>query len=86
MGVTLQVLSHTGTVENFGRLVSTQSFAASSGFHSTLFHVRLGISRQFLPNVLMAQWETGRVWFAPLRMSVVVTGYRGGMCHRDGRC
>lgn len=69
MGVTLQVLSHTAAaVPNFGRQASTQSFAAGSGFHSVLFHVHLGISRQFLLNVLMAQTEPGRVSFALLGM------------------
>lgn len=63
MCVTLQVLSHTpATVPNFGRQVSTQSFAAGSGFRSALFHVPLGISRQFLLHVLMAQTGTGGVW------------------------
>lgn len=62
--MTLQVLPHTAaTVPNFGRQVSTQSFAALSGFHSALFHVLLGISRQFLLNVPMARTEPGGVWY-----------------------
>lgn len=70
----------------FGRQVSTQSFAAGSEFPSALFHVHLGISRQFLRSVFRAQMESGRVWFAPLRMQVVVTGYRTGMCRCHEGC